>query len=421
MSEGDIRIKMELLTVLSLFSVVLLGTSADQRVLLANGIDENTGTNCRISKVGRFDAAKRGQPVRFSDANSDSFEWPGVEPLNATAGEQWEFDGISSDGKASFIFGFYRDPNYSILGTGNLRASIEATFANGTRYGHVDYAAESIIKECDEGIRGVWRDADEGYTYAFDVSSDMSHVRLEIDHPVVTGSASIKSRIQPRFANAAAWPSDGTASTEALPFFHWFEPVPAGNAQVSLDFGASVLEFTGMGGHNRFWSAFSWFSCLTEMNAVRMIAGPYSLSLLELVSNVDKGLRKTSVVLANETGEHIFASTQLGDEDASADYVTWSKSYDVPGAVSGSLKDRPTGYRLDLVSPSRKRHWTFAVEHRNLAFEFMLGEGVGGSGFSAVARGGHIGLAQYEGVALTETLVFPKKSPLFKSNYKDEL
>lgn len=54
-------------------------------------------------------------------------------PMNSTAGEQWEFDGVSEDGKQAFIFGVYRDPDYSFLGTGNLRVHAEFPKENGSR------------------------------------------------------------------------------------------------------------------------------------------------------------------------------------------------------------------------------------------------------------------------------------------------
>lgn len=55
-------------------------------------------------------------------------------PMSSTPGEQSEFDGVSEDGKQAFIFGVYRDPNYSFLGTGNLRAYAELVNEYGSRY-----------------------------------------------------------------------------------------------------------------------------------------------------------------------------------------------------------------------------------------------------------------------------------------------
>ncbi len=143
--------------------------------------------------------------------------------------------------------------------------------------------------------------------------------------------------------------------------------------------------------------------------------GPYVLSYFAFTSNLERDRSHQSVVLFKD-GVPVFRST-LRTASETEDYALVTKTYD--GAVTGTLKDKVTGFQLELVSPSNMRHYTFFVEHLNLGFEYILGEGVGGSGFSAHSRGGHVGLSQYEGVALTEALTFPKNSPLFKSNYVD--
>jgi hypothetical protein len=141
--------------------------------------------------------------------------------------------------------------------------------------------------------------------------------------------------------------------------------------------------------------------------------GPYVLTYFGFDSNLVKGSAHQSVVLFKD-GTQVFRST-LGSASETEDFAIVSKSYG--GAVTGTLKDKVTGYQLELVSPGSMKHYTFFVEHANLGFEYILGEGVGGSGFSAISRGGHVGLSQFQGVALTEALTFPKNSPLFKSNY----
>ncbi|RYO97740.1 hypothetical protein DL765_011075 [Monosporascus sp. GIB2] len=73
---------------------------------------------------------------------------PRIKPVNSTTGEQWEFDGISEDGKQSFMIGFYRDPSFAFLGTGNLRFYLEFSFANASRYAVVEYAEESVVERC---------------------------------------------------------------------------------------------------------------------------------------------------------------------------------------------------------------------------------------------------------------------------------
>jgi len=87
--------------------------------------------------------------------------------------------------------------------------------------------------------------------------------------------------------------------------------------------------------------------------------------------------------------------------------------------VAGNLRDKTTGLELVLVSPRRKKQWSFTITYQNLGFEYFLGEGVGGTGFAATAVGGPIGLKQHFGAAFSEGLEFPKRSYLFKPNYVD--
>lgn len=79
--------------------------------------------------------ARDRKPAFFSTGQSEDWIWeePSVVSMNSTAGEQWEFDGVSEDGKQAFIFGIYRDPDYSFLGTGNLRVHAEFSKENGSR------------------------------------------------------------------------------------------------------------------------------------------------------------------------------------------------------------------------------------------------------------------------------------------------
>ncbi|KAI9848705.1 MAG: hypothetical protein M1837_006792 [Sclerophora amabilis] len=367
---------------------------------------------CTQSNLTAFEMVKGRKIVPFSTSALDHFETPKVAPLNSSAGEQWEFDGVSEDGMSSFVFGFYRDPNYAILGAGNFRLSIEFAFRDRSRFYEVYYPSRSVVETCSFGTRGIWIDEKDGYSFSFQVSADMSEAIIFLNSPTVKGRVIIKSRSKPLTADGHVWPAEN-ASTVGAPFFHWAEPIPAGTVEVDVTAKDDQVAWKGMGGHERFWSAFSWFTCLTHLNAVRAMLGPYVLTYFGYTSNIDKDVTTQSIVLFKD-GIPVFRST-LGELSATDDYAIVTKSYNE--GVTGTLKDKVTGYQLELVSPGSMQHYTFFVEHKNLGFEYILGEGVGGSGFSGMSRGGHVGLAQHEGIALTEALTFPKNSPLFRSNY----
>lgn len=370
------------------------------------------GVECTISHLTAFEMSKTKDPIFFSTGGEDHFISPKMRPLNRTAGEQWEFDGVSEDAKQAFVFGFYRDPNYAILGAGNLRVSVEMLWPNGTRFAQVDYPTDSVVEECDWGIRGLWRSDD--FYYQFEITRDMQKAKVEMKTPQVSGIVHLDSTTRPRYPDGKIYPS-ALSTSEALPYFHFVEPIPVGRTQVDLVILNEPFHWKGLGGMERLWGAFSWFTCLQGMNVVRLTAGPYALSLLSFTSNIRKGSVYPSLALFSD-GVPVFASQTTTESDAE-DYFTFTKTYN--GHVTGTLRDKVTGYELEMVSPSRQMHWTFIVNHESLAFEYILGGGHGGSGFAGIVQGGRVGLEQFRGIALTEALTFPEKSPLFRQQYSE--
>ncbi|EOO03341.1 hypothetical protein UCRPA7_1186 [Phaeoacremonium minimum UCRPA7] len=364
--------------------------------------------------------SKGRSPVFFSTSSTDDFELPKIVPMNETAGEQWEFDAVSDDGLSGVILGFYRDPNYSVLGSGNLRMYIEIAFPEPgrPRFVQIDYPTESTIERCPGiGTRGEWKG--DGYRYAWHVSEAMNRAHVVWDTPKTKGSLSLtRSLVPPRYADGSTWPpsnQSSTASPLTVPHFYWVEPVPVAEAQFDALVEAETVTWSGIGGHERLWGAFNWLTCLDALTLVRLRAGPYALTFLELESWLYKGLQVPSVLLA-ENGAKVFASRSTKASDTE-DFFTWQKVYGGEG-ISGSLSDKATGFVLDLVSPSQGKQWTFLITHRNLVFEYFLGGGVGGSGFTATVAGGQVGTQrQWTGVALTEVLKLPEKSLLLKRNY----
>lgn len=286
-------------------------------------------------------------------------------------------------------------------------------YPNGTRFAQVDYPSSSTIEECPWGTRGTW--AHKDYSYAFEVTADLSRARIALDTPSAKGVVALQSLTRPRYPDGRIYPSENSTS-EALPYFHFVEPIPVGEVDVRLQILGDPYVWSGIGGMERLWGAFSWFTCLQGMNVVRSLAGPYALSLLSFTSNIKKGREYPSVILF-ENGEKVFASQRTQESD-SEDYFAFTKTYG--GPVTGALRDKVSGYELELVSPSRVKHFTFLIEHKNVAFEYILGGGHGGSGFSGEVTGGLVGLEQYKGIAMTEALTFPPKSPLFRAQYAED-
>lgn len=369
-------------------------------------------SRCTISHATRYTMARRHEPVQFHTSTLHDFEQPKVEPMNATAGEQWEFDGVSSDGKQAFILGFYRDPNYSFLGTGNLRAYLEFALANGTQYAVVDYAEESTIETClGQGTRGTWSSKD--FVYQFEVPEDMSWVHITLDNPEVKGSIDMDSVAPARYADNNIWPSED-ASLLTVPHFYWAEPVPVADSTVHLAFEGKEVQWSGMGGHERLWGAFNWPTCLANMLAVRLHVGPYALSFIEFGSDRQRGLQVPSVLLA-ENGRKL-VGTRRTEPSTTEDFVQVRMLYE-NGTTTEHLSNKVTGMEVVVESPSQDNRWIFLITHKNIAFEYVLTEGVGGTAYSGTAEGGLEGFQNWEGPAFTEVMEFPLKSWLLTKNF----
>lgn len=339
---------------------------------------------------------------------------PAIEPMNSTGGEQWAFDGVSNDDNEAFIFGFYRDPNYSFFGSGNLRAYAEFALKDGTRYAIVYYAEEATLQSCPGiGTRGVWKGDD--FLYEFFVSEDMSHTSILMDTPEAKTKIEMVSVAPPRSANNAIWPaSDSSALT--VPHFYWVEPVPVADLSIEGVIEGQNNEWTGMGGHERLWGAFNWYTCLASLVAVKLHAGSYALSFLEMGSAIEEGLRVPSILLV-ENGKKIF-STRNMVPSSTEDFMTIRKAYGGGGATTKDLLDKVTGIEVLLHSPGQNKQWRFNVLNSKVLFEYVLGEGVGGTAYSGTTKGGVVGEEKdYNGPAFTEIMKMPKRSWLLSKNF----
>ena len=333
-------------------------------------------------------------------------------PLNMIGGEQWEFDGVSGDGMSMFYFGFCRDPNYSTLGTGSLRLVSEWADAECKRFIRVDYPSDSIVESCAWGTRGLWK-GNNGKDCSCDYQGYgcrprwLRYRRFHWEHV-------FQSLLLPRYPDGSIYPN-AEADTEVIPYFRWIEPIPVSISVVEVQIEGKSFQFAGLGGHERIWTAFNWFTCLRAFSAIRFRAGPYALSHIAWESNVVRGLYKPSAVLA-KNGKQIFAATRDSSSEAE-DHVIMTET--VGGKVTGGLRDRTTGFVLDIVSPSKEKRWKFIVENQQVGFEVNAGDRFGSNGFSATVEGGAVGEKLYSGAAFVELLEFPAESVLLKDNYVD--
>lgn len=347
---------------------------------------------CQVSHMSAYGDLAPGQ-VPFFDSNSHHPLKPHFTSFNASTGEQWEFDAISTGGEAGILIAFYRDPEFSFLGPGDLRINLDLTFPNGTMASLIDYAEHTTVESCPTHTTGTW--FKQGAVYKFRIAHDMSTASVTLDAPAIRGTMELRSTSKPRCADGSAWPpaEDAAAPFAMVRGMYWMEPMPAALTSVDLTVRGSELSFSGgIGGSERIWQSRTWLEMLHGYEFLRAAVGPYAMSYW--ASTADEG-QVGSLVLSRD-GEPVFSSSlrasSVRGADASNktahedDYFVLRPTYsgDLRSSVGGRAE---TGYDLLAMSPSRDKQWSFHFEHRTPLFEFNLGRGAGGSSFMGPAVG----------------------------------
>jgi len=369
---------------------------------------EDEESQCQVSHMSAYGSLTSGA-VPFFTSNSHHPLAPHFTSSNASTGEQWEFDAISAGGDSGILIAFYRDPEFNFLGPGDLRINLDITFPNGTRASLIDYAEQSIIEFCTTHTTGRW--VREGAVYKFRIAHNMSHALVTFDAPSIRGTMELQSTAKPRCADGSIWPppADALAPYDMVRGMYWMEPMPAALTAVDLQIMGSRLSFEdGIGGAERIWQSRTWFEMLKEYEFLRATVGPYAISYW--ASTADEG--REGNLLLSYSGVPIFSSSlrvnstrNVTNTSTLEDHFVLSPAYggDVRSSVGGRTE---TGYDLVLLSPSRKRQWSFHFEHKQILFEFNLGRGAGGSSFMGPARGGERGGESHSGTFVNEFVNF---------------
>ncbi|TPX24001.1 hypothetical protein DIZ76_013344 [Coccidioides immitis] len=356
---------------------------------------------CSVSHLSAYEQVEG--PVAFSTSSTEHLETPKLSGVNATAWEQWEFDGTDDDGMAGIIIGFSRDASYAFFGLGNLRVEFYMVLSDGTVIQELDYLDESTIMNCQGDITGMWNSTKR--SYSFHVPKDMSRATVKWRTPAGKGTLSLTSTTQPHFPDGSMWPSQG-ARTEMAPSLHMNQPIAGGRVIADVELSSSKrMQLRGFGGHGRLWAQGGWFDIVDGFHIIRAYAGPYTISYWRPISRLNKG----DVYHSAQLFKHgkLLAATQLGEKSQTKDYILFSN--DFRGKVSGGLTDKSTGHVLEFISPSRGKTWRFLVEHMRKKFEMGLGGETGISGFTNRVTGGEAGGRQYEGRGFSEQTIFPEE------------
>ena len=363
--------------------------------------------DCHVSRMSAFDPLVPG-PVPFSEPVNPLN--PQFHSLNATTGEQWEFDAISADGTSGVLIAFYRDPEFSFLGPGNLRINLDVAFSDRTTASLIDYAEQSIVEACGDVITGTWLRSDA--SYRFRIAADSSWASIAVNTPLINGTIELENKASPRGADGSALGISreiGGTQHRTISGMHWMEPMPAAHSSVNLTVKGSPLSIAGgIGGAERIWQNRTWFDMLQGYTFFRAVVGPYTMSYWSSASKHD-GNEVGNVMLWYE-GKPVFTSSdkiesaQRAQKDGiKDDFFVYQPTYS--GTVRSSVGEHaPTGYNVRMVSPSSGAHWSFHFEHQRVLFEFNLGRGAGGTAFMGPASGGEKDGEQFEGTFLNEAV-----------------
>lgn len=327
-----------------------------------------------------------------------------LQEINSTAWEYWYTDGVSESGDAAITVVFFRDPSLFTLGLGTLRVSVDAVWANGTRFNTMMLAENSNVTDCKHGVagwenKGVWSGGSCTDCWFKSVDDRNFIVRIAgtgIDGSTIDGTFELTSFTHPRYPDGTTYPSK-SASVELAPLIYWNEAIPAGKVETSFTLSGTELSFTGYGGFDRNWGPFNWDFVADHWWWVRIVTGPYSAVFWKYYSpisnhyHVDGYLEESGKILVKASSE---------DVGTGRDWATIQLKNETDG-VRGSFPDDNTGFIIDFYSASTGGTWQFDVDHTNIVFE-ATGSNDEYTRFSNVATGGKLGGKQFAGIAKSE-------------------
>ncbi|POS68702.1 hypothetical protein DHEL01_v212906 [Diaporthe helianthi] len=340
---------------------------------------------------------EKDQPF-FSRSSKDQLASWRLSGIQGPRFEQWYFDSVSNDGESSFSLIFARDASYAALGQGHLRMEFDAVLPDGSRFRHAEFMSEAALEDSTQDVvgsdvgrvRGIW--TAPGTKYGLSIKADGSIASADFQGARVRGSFRLRSTAPPHYPNGLTHSQAGTStSTELCPKINLVEVIPSGVFECDVVLDGKALKFTGIGGHMHIWAEDSWFSTVREWRMCRAVAGPYSFSFMQWVSQVDG--RTYSSGFVAERGEKAFGALEVHkgkdkapDMDDSKVKVRWTPIHNV--GVSGAHADKSSGA---VVHFQADKEFRFELTFRQLAISVNFGGGHSGlSVFHCHVSGGDI-------------------------------
>ncbi|KAK4149426.1 hypothetical protein C8A00DRAFT_18883 [Chaetomidium leptoderma] len=340
-------------------------------------------------------------PAMVSANPSTHFDSPMVTVFDDSVSENWSFDAVSEDGKASLVLYLTRGTVANKVAA--QRGLISVAWANGTRYMENAFVDDSILTTCPETTSGLWTNTSGNITWAFTASKDFKQSVVTIKSPTINGTFKLKSRGPPIYPGGLVYPH-AQASVLFAPEMYWQEQFPVADAEVRLDIRGTSFHWNGVGGRDKNWNPRPWAIISQNWDMGRAIVGPYGLMFWNYTSAVDgRSYFSATVTKGNQV---IFrTANQEASCSNSKRYgtITLTNTGPVhlsspPGSEKPLPESRHTGYLIDLMSPKTSEHWQFTIDFSQTTFWFRASETLHVGQFAGHASGGLVGKKKYKGV-----------------------
>lgn len=364
--------------------------------LLVSASPQNKQCFKHESLAGRFVDG----PAKMSVDPLVAFDSPMVSVFNSTVSENWSFDAVSHDGRASIVVYLTRGSVANTVGA--QRGLISVSWANGTRYMENAFMNMSTLTTCPRSTSGLWTNNDRNVSWGFTASTNFKKSVITIESLTINGTFTLKNRGPPIYPGGLVYPN-AKASVMFAPEMYWQEQFPVADAKVNLDIRGTPFVLSGVGGRDKNWNPRPWAVISGNWDMGRLIAGPYGLMFWNYTSAVD-GQSYFSATLMKD-GRVIFrTSNGLPIRDQAYGTIKLTNSGGVhltsaPGAISALPKSRHTGYIIDLMSPRTLEHWRFVLDFSQTTFWFPASANLTVGQFGGIVYGGLVNGKDFKGVA----------------------
>ncbi|OAG09325.1 uncharacterized protein CC84DRAFT_1234719 [Paraphaeosphaeria sporulosa] len=369
-------------------------------ILLAAGVTGLTLHTHRCSTNTQVAGTYVNGSVSMNDNPWIHFDAPMTQGFNLTNGEDWSFEGASTDGESGMGFTFSRG---TVAGhTLAQRMFFAVVWPNGTRFMESTFADYSTINICRGLIKGTWYNGTSGMNWTFETSEDYSRTVVKVQSATVQGTFTLHARSPAVYPNGLIYPHPHGDNLFA-PYLYWVENVPVGVAAANLTIRGTPFVLKGIGGRERNWNSFAWAQVSARWDMFRAKIGPYTLMVWTFESKVD-GQTYFSGVLMEEM--NVLFRTRTQQVSTTKNYGSFSLQNNGMVRLSSETnsatplpKSRHTGYLLEMVAPTTGERWRFEVDYTKCVYWFPAGPSARLGGFVGAIKGGLVGGPQHSGRA----------------------